>query len=151
MSKLASVFVLAVTLAGCGSERADVLATTQSSRHPVTIVVDASLSNDLIDALSDSGLTDQGAPGMMRLRADAIRCSAAVVPSPVPQCTITKDRSFINVPENPAKTIYDILMLSGAEASHGPVGVLRAIVYDLECTRSVVPNAVGTCTFKVPR
>lgn len=109
-------------------------------------------ANDFIDALMVSGVQDtMGAVGGLTLKSESISCSAAVVPHPVPSCTIDFDGSSLLVPTDSAKDLFRILKANGATVVSNPplIGSTNLKAITIACSQPVVPNPQGDCSFTI--
>ncbi|MCX6128406.1 MAG: hypothetical protein NTX25_04995 [Proteobacteria bacterium] len=104
----------------------------------------------LLDALIEAGVTDtSGALGATYLNLNDISCSAAVVPQPVPRCSLTVEGRLIQVDVQAAAKIYQFIIGHDAAYWNGLLGSSTAQAISVECSRPVVPNPLTSCTFWV--
>lgn len=116
------------------------------------VVLDEADSDTVMNALAVNGGVNPspGLMGVWNLVASRILCSAAVVPHPVPHCTIKAGDASVEATVSDAAALMDVFVRAGAVV--GPahtVGATNRGGALVECSKVVVPHAHAGCSFVI--
>jgi hypothetical protein len=101
----------------------------------------------LINVLFQSGVRDaSGRLGALHLTADAISCSAAVVPDPRPSCTILLQGELKSVATAGAATMFQVLKAHGAKDRQTTLGVDVVGGGAVDCQRVTTRSGISKCS-----
>ena len=145
------VALASLALSGCGSDLS-LSSSALTSASPLTKVItivggDADL---LINVLFQSGVRDaSGRLGAMHLTADAISCSAAVVPDPAPLCSIMIQGELKSVATGAAATMFQVLKAHGAKDSQDTLGIEVVGGGAVDCQRSTIHSGISKCSLTI--
>jgi hypothetical protein len=114
------------------------------------VSISGASANQLMDALTASGVTDESRLiGALNLAVDRIDCSTPVYPNAKPSCILTSGEKTLDATAAASKTLNDILMKNGGQINDGRVGANVASATAVACSKPVIPNPQGNCSFSV--
>ena len=103
----------------------------------------------MIGSLFQSGVRDpQNDPKRLHLVAQEVRCTADVVPNPVPSCTVKIGAKTLEMPAGPASAIYGILKNHGATMQTDRSDISLFGMKKVDCTR-VMDHYTIKCSFEI--
>jgi hypothetical protein len=106
------------------------------------------LSQEVFAGLSAAGITDpRNVMGSMRLTVGRVLCSQAVVPHPVPSCTLINQDAELELDSETSKGLMRFLLSESAIV--GPRNIVGAVNVGtalLTCESGVYPGAKASCT-----
>ena len=147
--KISTVLAYAsLALSGCGGDPLlSSSALTSASLATKVISIEGDDADLLINALFQSGLRDaSGRLGALHLTADAISCSAAVVPDPRPSCSIVVLGDMKSVATGPAATMFQVLKAHGAKESQDTLGIEVMGGGAVDCQRVTIHSGISKCS-----
>jgi hypothetical protein len=138
-------------LVSCGASESSRLADQGTLPAAGAKTIEGQPAQDLIGLLFKAGIRDpSGKLGAVHLSLDGIECSAAVVPNPIPSCTLIVDGNLRPLDTNSAQLMYILLKQSGATVPSTLLGTIRVSALAIDCQRSLTLNGTTRCTFLVP-
>jgi hypothetical protein len=150
--KISTVLACAsLALSGCGGDvslSSSVL--TAASPALKVINIEGDDADLLINVLFQSGLRDaSGRLGALHLKADAIICSAAVVPDPRPSCSIMVQGDMKSVATGPAATMFQVLKAHGVKDSQDTLGIEVVGGGAVDCQRVTIHTGISKCSLTI--
>ena len=140
-----------LALSGCGGDPSlSPSALTSASTASKVISIEGDDADLLINVLFQSGLRDaSGRLGALHLKADAISCSAAVVPDPRPSCTILLQGELKSVATAGAATMFQVLKAHGAKDRQATLGVDVVGGGAVDCQRVTIHSGISKCSLTI--
>ena len=146
-SLLASAAVT-ILLAACGQAPQSASASQAASFGPSSVSISGPGADSFLDALTGAGAYDaSGALGAQNIALESVHCSAAVVPHPVPHCTLVENGQTMQADQSDAAVLFRTLVDNGAVIHNGTVGATNTVATNVQCSRVVYPGAHATCSF----
>ena len=162
MRQLAALALVAIglTAVGCrtagdgSSVKAAAIKSKGADEAPASgthrVKLSSTNANELMAILVNAGVKESAIGiGSSQRQADKIECSEAVVPSPVPTCTIFAAGASYKVEGDAGKNLYEILAVNGGLYANGEVGTSTSRATHIECSHPVTPEAKAACIFDV--
>lgn len=106
-------------------------------------------SDLLIDAMSNAGVTPDNPHivGALNLFSARLHCSAAVVPNPIPGCSLlVHGDTWLNIDDQDANAAFYQTLVDLGASDPILIGASNFSVALVSCTRVVVPTAHARCT-----
>ncbi|MCX6130047.1 MAG: hypothetical protein NTX25_13410 [Proteobacteria bacterium] len=104
----------------------------------------------LLGQLSQLKLTYWFGALHLRAAADSLRCSAAVVPQPIANCSVTANGQEVAVPAEVSQTLFALLRDEGAQIPSDTLGTSLVGADNIFCDSYRIYGGETTCTFTVP-
>jgi hypothetical protein len=150
--KISTILAYAsLALSGCGGDvslSSSVLTSASSVLKVITIEGDD--ADLLINVLFQSGVRDASRRlGAMHLTADAVSCSAAVVPDPRPSCSIMIHGDMTSVATGAAATMFQVLKAHGAKDRQDNPGIEVVGGGAVDCQRITIHNGISKCSLTI--
>ena len=151
MKKQLLAAMAVATLTGCGGTSPEAASNLRASGLGSSVVaIEGSDADLLIDALFQSGVRDaSGRLGPVRLKVDAISCSAPVVPDPTATCSLMILGDMKAVATTQAGTIFQLLKAHGARVPQDRLGIDVVAASAVDCQRSAIRNGISKCSLTV--
>jgi hypothetical protein len=115
------------------------------------VKLDANQSDALLDAMLESGLENpNNGYGAVNRFLGQLTCSQAVVPNPVPGCSLVNADTTLEAPDHAAREMMGILL--ALRAFVGPANIVGATNVGaalISCSRTVYPGARASCSLVI--
>ncbi len=147
---LLTVFSLGLSTGAFAETQEDSLL-KENNFSTVRKTVEGDKANFLIQLLLKAGVFDtKGLVGAMNLEVQYIRCSEPVVPRPIARCSVLFNDDVLTTNVEVSRALFNMLRENGFNRTR-KLGVRNVVVTNVQCTRPVVPQARGRCSYDLYR